>query len=31
MSFNPQHIRENFEAAEIELTPREIELLDGMK
>ena len=31
MSFNPQHIRENFEAAEIELSPREIEMLDGLK
>lgn len=27
MSFNPQHIRENFEAAEIELTPDEMEQL----
>lgn len=27
MSFNPQHIKENFVAAEIELTPDEIELL----
>lgn len=29
MSFNPQHIKENFDAAEIELTPDEIELLTG--
>ncbi len=28
MSFNPQHIRENFEAAQIELTPAELEALD---
>ena len=28
MSFNPQHIKENFDAAEIELTKDEIELLD---
>lgn len=28
MSFNPAHIRENFEAAEIELTPDEIEALN---
>ena len=27
MSFNPQHIRENFDAAEIELTKEEIDLL----
>lgn len=30
MSFNPQHIRENFEAAEIELTPDEIEKLNKL-
>ncbi len=29
MSFNPQHIKENFSAAEIELTPQEIKLLNG--
>lgn len=28
MSFNPQHIRENFEAADIELTPDEMEALN---
>jgi len=28
MSFNPAHIRENFEASEIELTPDEIEALN---
>jgi diketogulonate reductase-like aldo/keto reductase len=27
MSFNPQHIRENFEAADIELTPNEMKQL----
>ena len=27
MSFNPQHIKENFDAAEIELTPTEMEQL----
>lgn len=27
MSFNPQHIKENFDAAEIQLTPNEIEQL----
>ena len=29
MSFNPAHIKENFDAADIELTPSEIELLKG--
>jgi diketogulonate reductase-like aldo/keto reductase len=29
MSFNPAHIRENFDAADIELTPNEIKLLNG--
>ncbi len=29
MSFNPQHIKENFEAADIELTPDEIEQLSN--
>ncbi len=28
MSFNPQHIRENFEAAAIELTPEEFQALN---
>ena len=27
MSFNPQHIKENFEAAETQLSPNEIEQL----
>ncbi len=30
MSFNPQHIKENFDAADIELTPQEIELLNKL-
>ncbi|MGE5463591.1 MAG: aldo/keto reductase [Syntrophothermus sp.] len=30
MSFNPQHIRENFEAAEIELTQEEFQALNGV-
>jgi diketogulonate reductase-like aldo/keto reductase len=29
MSFNPQHIKENFAAAEIELSPNELELLSN--
>ena len=29
MSFNPQHIQENFEAGEIELSEGEIKKLDG--
>jgi diketogulonate reductase-like aldo/keto reductase len=29
MSFNPQHIKENFEAAEIELNPNELEQLSN--
>ena len=29
MSFNPRHIQENFEAADIELTKDEMDLLDG--
>ncbi|MCC6299220.1 MAG: aldo/keto reductase [Anaerolineales bacterium] len=29
MSFNPQHIQENFDSAEIELTPDEIKLLSN--
>ncbi len=31
MSFNPQHIKENFDSAEIELTLQEIELLNKLK
>jgi diketogulonate reductase-like aldo/keto reductase len=30
MSYNPQHIRENFEAAEIALTADELKMLDGL-
>ncbi len=30
MSFNPQHIRENFEAADIELTQEEIQALNAV-
>ena len=30
MSFNPAHIRENFESADIELTPEEIETLNTL-
>jgi len=30
MSFNPRHIKENFDAVEIELTSQEIELLDKL-
>jgi diketogulonate reductase-like aldo/keto reductase len=30
MSFNPQHIRENFEAGEIELSKEELETLSGL-
>lgn len=30
MSFNPQHIRENYEAADIELSPAELEQLDSL-
>lgn len=31
MSFNPQHIKENFDAAEIELTSQEIQSLNTLK
>jgi len=30
MSMNPQHIKENFEAADIELTPNEIKQIDSL-
>jgi diketogulonate reductase-like aldo/keto reductase len=30
MSYNPQHIRENFEAADIELTKEEFKTLSGL-
>jgi diketogulonate reductase-like aldo/keto reductase len=30
MSFNPEHIRENFEAADIELTQEEIQALNAI-
>jgi diketogulonate reductase-like aldo/keto reductase len=30
MSLNPQHIKENFEAAEIELSPEEFETLSKL-
>jgi diketogulonate reductase-like aldo/keto reductase len=30
MSMNPQHIRENFEAADIDLTPSEIEQINKL-
>ena len=30
MSFNPQHIQENFEAADIELTEAEFKTLSGL-